>query len=133
MSLSSCCIHVLSLHVAVTIGWDGDPSGKLILGLLVPLGSTSIVIGGVVEVVVVAIVVVGTSGTSVISLSRTSVDVNWFPAGILAFLLSTAAKNCQVDANISALLASFVPCMDLGTPEVELLCIVFAWVLGISI
>ena len=65
----SCCIHVLGLHVAVTVGQDGDPSDKLILGLLVPLGFISIVIGGVVvEVVVVATVVVGTSGTSIISL-----------------------------------------------------------------
>ena len=66
----SCCIHVLGLHVAVTVGRDGDPLGRLILGLLVPLSSTSIVIGGVVvEVVVVATVVVGTSSSSVLSLS----------------------------------------------------------------
>ena len=73
----SCCIQVLGLHVAVTVGQDGDPSGKLILGLLVPLGSTSRVTGGVVvEVVVVAIVVVGISGISTTSLSQTSVDAN---------------------------------------------------------
>ena len=30
-----CCIQVLGLQVAVTAGWDGDPSGRLILGLLV--------------------------------------------------------------------------------------------------
>ena len=116
------------------MGWDGNPLGKLILGLPVPLSSTSIVIGGVVvEVVVVATVVVRTSSTSIISLSRTSVDVNWFPVGILTFLLSTAAKNCQVDANASALLASFVPCMDLGTPGIGPLCTVFTQVFGISI
>ena len=116
------------------MGWDGDPLGKLILGLLVPLSSTSIIIGGVVvEVVVVKTAVVGTSGTSLISLSQTSVDVNWFPAGIPTFLLSTVAKNCQVDANVSALLASFVPCMDLGTPRIGPLCTVFTRVLGISI
>ena len=106
----SCCIHVLGLHVAVTVGHDGDPLGRLILGLLVPLSSTSTFIGGVVvEAVVVATVVVGTSGTSLFSLSWTSMDVNWFPAGTSTFLLSTAAKNCQVGANASALLASFVP------------------------
>ena len=65
----SCCIHVLGLHVAVTVGQDGDPSGKLILGLLVPLGSTSKVTGGVAAEVVVAMVVVGISGTSTTSLS----------------------------------------------------------------
>ena len=35
-SFVSCYIHVLGLHVAVTVGHDGDPSGRLILGLLVP-------------------------------------------------------------------------------------------------
>ena len=68
----SCCIQVLGLHVAVTVGWDEDPSGKLILGLLVPLGSISRVTGGVVMEVIV--VVVGTSGTSTTYLSQTSVD-----------------------------------------------------------
>ena len=107
----SCCIQILGLHVAVTVGWDRDPSGKLILGLLVLLGSTSKVTGGVVAEVVVAMVVASISGTSTLSLSQTSVDGNWFPAGILTFLLSTAAKNWQVDANASSLLASFVPHM----------------------
>ena len=51
----SCCIHVLGLHVAVTVGRNGDPLGRLILGLLVPLSSTSTVNGGgVVEAAVVA-------------------------------------------------------------------------------
>ena len=78
----SCCIQVLGLHVAVTVGWDGDPLGKLILGLLVPLGSTSRVTGGVVvEVVVVAIIVVSISGTSTLSLSQTSVDANCVQQG----------------------------------------------------
>ena len=72
----SCCIHVLGLHVAVVVGWDGDPLGKLILGLLVPLGSTSKVIGGVAAEVVVAVVVASISGTSTTSLSQTSVDAN---------------------------------------------------------
>ena len=58
-----CCIHVLGQQVAVTVGQDGDPSGRLILGLLVPLGSTSRTTG------VVAAIVVGASGTSVTSLS----------------------------------------------------------------
>ena len=91
----SCCIHVLGLHVPVTVGHDGDPSGRLILGLLVPLGSTSTVIGGVVvEAAVVATVVVSTPGTSILPLSWTSMDVNWFLAGTFTFLQSTAAKNC---------------------------------------
>ena len=72
----SCYIQVLGLHVAVTVGWDGDPLDKLILGLLVPLGSSSRVIGGGVVEAVVAMVVVGISGTSITFLSRTSVDVN---------------------------------------------------------
>ena len=72
----SCCIQVLGLHVAVTVGQDVDPSGKLIPGLLVPLSSISRVIGVVVVEVVVAIVVVGISGTSTISLSQTSVHMN---------------------------------------------------------
>ena len=58
-----CCIQVLGLQVAVTAGWDGDPSGRVILGLLVPIGSTSRMTG------VVAAVEVGTLGTSVTSLS----------------------------------------------------------------
>ena len=115
----SCCIQVLGLHVAVTVGQDGNPSGKLILELLVPLGSTSRVTGGVVIEVVVVIVVVGISGIST-SLSQTSVVANWLPVGILAFLLSTAAKNCWVDANTSSLLASFVLCMILGASWVGL-------------
>ena len=65
----SCCICVLGLHVAVTVGWDGDPLGKLILGLPIPLGSTSRVTGGVVVEVVIAIVVVGIFGSSTTSLS----------------------------------------------------------------
>ena len=72
----SCCIHVLGLHVAVTVGQEGEPLGKLILGLLVPLGSTSKVTGGVGVEVVVTMVVVGISGTSTFSLSQTSVNVN---------------------------------------------------------
>ena len=87
----SCCIHVLGLHVAVTVERDEDPSGKLILALLVPLGSTSRVTGGVVVEVVVTMVVVGISGTSTTFLSHTSVDAQP-PVGILAFFLSTAAK-----------------------------------------
>ena len=124
----SCCIQVLGLHVAIAVGWDGDPSGKLILGLLVPLGSTSRVTGGV-----VVAVVIGTSGTLVTSLSWTSVDAIWFPAVILAFLLSTAAKNCQVDAITSSLLASFVLCIILGASLIELSGTVFTRVSGISI
>ena len=65
-----CCIQVLGQHVAVAVGWDGDPLGKIILGLLVPLGSTSRATGGV----VVVAIVVGTLGTSVSSLSQTSTD-----------------------------------------------------------
>ena len=93
----------LGLHVAVTVGHDGGPSGRLILGLLVPLSSTSTLIGGVVvEAVVVATVVVSTSSTSILPLSCTSMDVNWSLAGIFTFLPSTAAKNCQVDTNAPA-------------------------------
>ena len=51
-------------------------SGKLILGLLVPLGSTSKVTGEVAAEVVIAMIVVGISGTSTTSLSQTSVDAN---------------------------------------------------------
>ena len=72
----SCCIQVLGLHVAVKVGWDGDPSGKLILGLLVPLVSTSKVTGGVVVEVAVAMVAEGISGTSATFLSQILVDAN---------------------------------------------------------
>ena len=48
----------------------GNLLGRLILGLLVPISSMSKGMGGVViEVVVVTTVVVGTSGTSMLSLS----------------------------------------------------------------
>ena len=109
----------------MTEGWDRDPLGKLILGLPAPLGSTSKVTWGVEIEAVVAMVAEGISGTSTTSLSWISVDANWFPVGILAFLLSTAAKNYCVDANASSLLASFVPCMILHTSWVGLSCIVF--------
>ena len=58
---------------------------------------------------VVAAVDVDTLGTSVTSLIQTSADI---PVGLLVeifvFLLSTVAKNCQVDAIASSLLASLV-------------------------
>ena len=95
------------------MGQDRDPLGKLILGLLVPLGSTSRATEGV----VVVVIVVGTSGTSVTSLSQTSTDAIGLPVVTLAFLLSTAAKNCQVAAIVSSLLASFVLCIILGLPS----------------
>ena len=111
------------------MGQDGDPLGKLILGLLVHLGSTSRATGGV----VVVVIVVGTSGTSVTSLSHTSADAIGLPVVTLTFLLLTAAKNCQVDAITSSLLASFVLCIILGASLVELSGTVFTQVSGISI
>ena len=82
----SCCIHVLGLHVAVMVGHEGDPSGRLILGLLVPISSTSNDTGGIVVEVVVATVVFGTSGTSIFSLSWASTEVTWFPPDTFLFL-----------------------------------------------
>ena len=81
--------------------------------------------------VVVTIVVVGTSDPSISPLSQTSTDAIWFSMGTFIFLWSIAAKNCQVDASTSALLASLVPCRDLGT--VDSLGIVSTCVLGNSI
>ena len=82
-----CCIQVLGLQVAVAIGQDRDPFGRLILGLLVSIGSTSKTTG------VVVATEVDTSGTSVSSLSQTSVET---PIGCLVelflFLSSTVAK-----------------------------------------
>ena len=72
-------------------------------------------------------------GTSVTSLSQTSADVIWLPAVILAFLLSTAAKNCWVDAITSSPLASFVLCIILRASLIELSGTVFTPVSGISI
>ena len=72
-----CCIQVLGLRVAVAIGQDRDPFGRLILGLLVSIGSTSKTTG------VVAVTEVDISGTSVASLSQTSVEV---PIGCLVEL-----------------------------------------------
>ena len=105
-----CCIQVLGLQVAVTAGWDGDPSGRLILGLLVPIGSISRKTG------VVAAVEVGALGTLVTSLSHTSADIPvGLPVEIFVFLLSMAAKNCQVDAIASSLLTSLVLCFPHST------------------
>ena len=77
--------------------------GRLILGLLVSIGSTSKTTG------MVAATEVDTSGTSVSSLSQASVVI---PIGCLVelflFLSSTAAKNCHVDAIASSLLTSLV-------------------------
>ena len=67
----SCCIHVLGLHVAVTVGHDGEPSGRLTLGLLAPINVKSVDMGEVVDVVVVTRVVVGTSVNSNLPLSQT--------------------------------------------------------------
>ena len=98
-----CCIQVLGQQVAVTVGWDGDPSGRLILGLLVSIGSTSMTTG------VVAATEVDTSDTSVSSLSQTLVDIPvGLPIVICLFLSSTAAKNYWVDSIASSLLTSLV-------------------------
>ena len=89
--------------------------------------------GVVVEVVVVVTAIVDALGTSMFSPSWTSTGVTRCSAGTFLFLWSTAAKNCQVDANTSALLASLVPHKSLETPEMVSLGTVFTWVLGSSI
>ena len=122
-----CCIQVLGLHVAVTVGQDGDPLGKLILGLLVPLGSISRATGVVVSIET------GISHTSATSLSGTSAVSIGFSVATLAPLLLIAAKNHQVDVIASSLLASFVVFITLGTSLVELSGTAFTQVLGISI
>ena len=69
----NCCIHVLGLHVAVAVGWGIVLSGKLILGLSVPLRLASTMVGEVgAEVDVGALVVVGTLKTLLLSLTYTS-------------------------------------------------------------
>ena len=52
---------------------------------------------------------------------------------MLAFLLSIAAKNCQVDAIASSLLASFVLCIILGASLFGLSDTILTCVLDISI
>ena len=55
----------------------------------------------------VAALDVDTLGTSVTSLSQTSAEIPvGLPVEIFVFLLSTVAKNCQVDAIASSLLTS---------------------------
>ena len=89
--------------MAVTVGQDGDPLGRLILGLLVPIGSTSRTAG------VVAAVEVDVLGTSVTFLSQVSDVISvGLPVEVFQFLSSTVAKNCQVDAIASSLLTSLV-------------------------
>ena len=66
-------------------------SGRLTRGLPVPLRSVSTMVGEVgVGIVVVTLVVVGTSDMSTLFLTQTSGSVLWFPAGIFA-------KNCLVE------------------------------------
>ena len=98
-----CCIQVLGLQVAVAVGWDGDPSGRITLGLLVFIGSTS----GTTGVVMTAEADI--PGTSMSSLPQTSDDTSKdLLVELFLFLSSTVAKNCQVDTNTSSLLASLV-------------------------
>ena len=83
---------------------------------------------------VVATVEVGILGTSVTSFSCTSADITvGLPVEIFVFLLSTAAKNCQVDAIASSLLTSLVLCITMGTSLVVLTGTIFTCVSGISI
>ena len=98
-----CCIQVLGLQVAVAVGQGGDPFGRITLGLLVSMGSTSGITGGVVTMEV------DVPGTSMSSLLQTSDDTpKDLPVELFLSLSSTVAKNCQVDANASSLLASLV-------------------------
>ena len=92
----SCCIHVLGLQVAITVGHDEDLSGKLILGLLEPRSS-----GSTVEGVVIVMVIVGTFIILTLSLSCISMDVTLFSVEASLSLWLTTAKNCQVDSNAS--------------------------------
>ena len=101
----TCCTHVLVLQVAVAVGQEGDPLGKKVLGLLVSASVVSA--SGTTGVVVTTEVDV--TGTSFSFLSQTSDDI---PIGLSVVLLLslsfTVAKNCQVDAIASSLLASLV-------------------------
>ena len=91
------------------MGWDGDPLGRITLGLLVSIGSTSGITG------VVVTTEVDVPGTSQSSLPQTSDDTHiGLPVESFPFLSSTVAKNCRVDANASSLLTSLVLCILLG-------------------
>ena len=87
----------------VAVGLDGDPFGRITLGLLVSIGSTSGTTG------VVMTTEADVRGTSMSSLLQTSDDTSKdLLVELFLFLLSTATKNCQVHANASSLLASLV-------------------------
>ena len=76
-----CCIQVLGLQVAVAVGQDGDPFGRITLGLLVSTGSTSGTTG------VVMTSEADTPGTSMSSLLQTSDDTpKVLPVELLLFL-----------------------------------------------
>ena len=82
-----CCIQVLGLQVAVAVGQGEDPFGRITLGLLVSIGSTS----GTTGVVMTAVVDI--PGTSMSSLLQTSDDTpKDLPVELFLFLLSTVAK-----------------------------------------
>ena len=94
------CTHILGLQVAVAVDLGGHPLGKKDLRLLISVSVAS---------------VSGTSGVTGTleaigtSFSFLSDEVAIGPSAMVPLLLScTAAKNCQVDAITSSLLASVV-------------------------
>ena len=91
--------------MAVAVGLEGDPLNRKVLELLVSVSVVSA--SGTTGVVVTTEVDV--TGTSFSSLPQTSDDIPIGPSVVLLLFLSfTVAKNCQVDAIASSLLASLV-------------------------
>ena len=110
----------------VAVGWEGDPFGRKVLGLLVSLSVVSVSIGA--EETTGIFIGVFPPETSVVVVVSTGNSV------VVSFCLLTVAKKFLVDAIASSLLASLVPLILLGdsTQVGPLSVATFNWVLGVS-
>ena len=89
----------------VAVGLGGDPLGKKVLGLWVSVS----VVSASGTTGVASTTEIDVAGTSFSFLSQTSDIIPTGPYVVLLLFLSfTVAKNCQVDAIASSLLASLV-------------------------
>ena len=91
------CTHICGLQVAVTVGLEGDPLGRKVIGLLVSVSVTV----GVAEVTGILIFIVFPSEVTA-NVSTISSDV------VTQFCSLTEAKNCLVEAIASSLSACLV-------------------------
>ena len=98
------CTHICGLQVAVSVGLEGDPLGRNVLGPLVS-----------VSVIVVVVEVIGILGLMVVSPSAATVGTSAGSSNITTWFHSfTVANKCLVEARSSSQLASLVLKIFLG-------------------